>query len=191
MNHEQAIREAEDKLYAVERQYRLYGEAAKQVRDDEIKALSEPVERRYREAMEQLRTTWEPRIKAAQSELDALKLAAAEQGRGLADGLTLGRIVWEWKRGTYGRFLHAPSRRGRIEIFRQGDPEPLNAPRYGRANVGDYIVRIITKSGQAGKEYVRLPRATCGTTVERLEMTDKHELPHGWYPEGVDPNKEK
>jgi hypothetical protein len=181
MNHEQAIREAEDKLYAIERQYRVYGEAAKQVRDDEIKALSEPIERRYREAMEQLRTTWEPRIKAARSELDALKLAAAEQGRGLADGLALGQVACEWKLGLCRGIRRATGRRGRIDFFRPGDMHPRNMADYARAAVGDYILRLVGKNGKDWKGYIHLIQNGSGA----------FSLPWRWYPEGVDPNKEK
>jgi hypothetical protein len=56
-----------------------------------------------------------------------------------------------WERERFGEGWRAPCVYGVLEIFKQGDEYPENL-RWNAPNVGDIIVRLMTKDGKLGKK---------------------------------------
>ena len=55
---------------------------------------------------------------------------------------------------------------------------------YSQAKVGEFIVRYLKKDGTAGTRYELFRHPWTAKYGEVVNV----EAPHGWYPEGVDPN---
>ena len=98
--------------------------------------------------------------------------AALEETKTKELTVPLGTVMLQWDRP---RFSHSTpfkptGKRGVLEVISRESVHPSN--RAGRAQIGDVVIRIVTKEGKPGLSYV---------------MGNKW----GWHPEGVDPNKEE
>lgn len=75
---------------------------------------------------------------------------------------------WSYGRSYYGKTGVV----GVLEVFTHESKHPNNR-RFGLASPGDFVIRHLKKDGTPSLNYTRW----------------SVDCPHGWFPEGVDPNK--
>lgn len=113
----------------------------------------------------------ESEIRQTKKALDEAKVAESTMSRAL-----VGTTVQQWTRGRYGTAKELkPKDIGIVAVFdgtNVGRGSMWNKPR----NVGDLFIRNIKKDGTPG--------------LTSLATVPEDTLPGGWYPVGVDPNKQ-
>lgn len=119
---------------------------------------------------------------------DAHSAVRAEADRiartGATAKLPIGARYIEWKRPGRGWPRTATmTKTGSVavsEVWTTDSIAPANL-RYGRPQIGDTVLRKLTKAGKPAAHFVSLARI--GGPV------DERNPSHGWYAEGVDPNE--
>lgn len=127
---------------------------------------------------EELNLIYCDKIKAAREAYKAAQAAVtAEQDR-LARAPEnpphpIGTKMVQWKRPkSWHMQLQKTGKLGVFECINKDSKHPSNLRYYSRARIGSFVVRILKKDGGPGLMY-DMYRSYCG-----------------WYPEGVDPNRE-
>jgi hypothetical protein len=116
-----------------------------------------------------------PRLEEANRlESETRQAVDAERERialtGAGSKYALGTKLIEWESRCWGGPLRPTGRCGVVEAITSTSKHPLNL-RYGRASIGEFVIRFLLKDGGRSLRYDRLDSA------------------YGWHLEGMDPNK--
>lgn len=130
----------------------------------------EPLQARYVEANKE--------AYAAREALDEAKENEAMTGKDLKH--PIGTRMLEWRAPKYG-YAYDQTKKptglvGVIEVWTRDSESPDNFSNYRIPHRGDAAIRILKKDGAPSRKF---ERASSGGDF------------YGWYPEGVNPNKEK
>jgi hypothetical protein len=128
----------------------------------------------------------EPLRLARQTENEARRALTAEKDRvALASvgeaPFPLGTRFIEWKKIGHGRYQSlGKATVAVLEVFTSASVAPSNQS-YGKANIGDYVLRVLKKDGTPSARYIK-PSRDWNTNNVNFRP---------WFPEGVDPSQEE
>jgi hypothetical protein len=117
--------------------------------------------------------------KAYEERDTAIEADQYEESAKMKDHPMVGQMLHEWSKGRWGcgRFRST----GKVGVVEPWTPEMNGMRKVGSmiGRPGDLVIRHLKKDGTVGRVY------------EVASLRDEETGIYGWYPDGVDPNKER
>ena len=159
--------------------------AIRQRRDEYARERLRIEEERITEEMEALYGDAIREAERAASDAAKALTEVAELVALTGDGCSvpLGSRLVRWERA-YAGGPKKPTKTGIVEAITRNSLHPAKSSGYSRANVGEFVIRILKQDGTPGAKYVKMG----GWGGSDLTNYNHGLVPYGWYPEGVRPN---